>query len=205
VRPYLLAIDPLDPITHYAGSSDGISKSTDGGASWAAVNRGLRLSRRSSSAGDIGVIAIDAANPGTVYAVTEDGVYKTTNGGADWAPSSAGLPEELCLAELPCRPVARFGEALAIHPTNPNILCLALLNRPDVFKSTDGGATWTVAGRFPRAVGRLLIDPIAPDIIYAMSLDRGGVLKSTDGGADWQAINRGLPHTLVVDLVLARN
>jgi photosystem II stability/assembly factor-like uncharacterized protein/lysophospholipase L1-like esterase len=86
-----VAIDPQTPATLYASSSEwacggggpqdpGVYKSTDGGASWMAVNPRLTT-----------VLAIDAASPTTVYAGTEGGVFKTADGGAHWTAMNEGL------------------------------------------------------------------------------------------------------------------
>jgi photosystem II stability/assembly factor-like uncharacterized protein len=69
-----------------------------------------------------------------------------------------------------------------------------------IFKSTDGGASWTDL-RVPTdsvgdcdeclPVGVLAVDPQRPDTLYAGG--DVGVLKSMDGGASWNAMNSGLP------------
>ena len=67
-----LAIDPQTPSTLYAGTGNGVFRSTDGGASWTAVNSGL-----TSLA--IDTLAIDPQNPSTVFAGTSGGgVFSTT-------------------------------------------------------------------------------------------------------------------------------
>ena len=79
-----LAIDPQTPTTVYAGIwGGGVFKSTNGGASWSAINNGLTE--------NVKVLAIDPQTPSTVYAGTEYGVFKTTNGGANWNAINNGL------------------------------------------------------------------------------------------------------------------
>jgi hypothetical protein len=63
-----------------------------------------------------------------------------------------------------------------------------------VFKSTDSGATWSVAN-LPDLIGTLLIDPRAPTTLYAAPY-RQGVLKSEDSGATWSAIDTGITDIL---------
>jgi hypothetical protein len=53
-----------------------------------------------------------------------------------------------------------------------------------VFKSTDGGATWSSTS-LTRTVWALAIDPQNPNILYAGTERWGRVFKSTDGGATW--------------------
>jgi hypothetical protein len=89
-RVWALAIDPQTPSTVYAGVSpygsnlSGVLKSTDGGASWTAVNNGLppRTVARA--------LAIDPEAPLTLYAGTDGGVFKSTDGGANWSAMNEG-------------------------------------------------------------------------------------------------------------------
>jgi Cep192 domain 4/HYDIN/CFA65/VesB-like, Ig-like domain len=85
--------------------------------------------------------------------------------------------------------------ALAVDPTNSNIV---YLGGPEggVWKTTDGGATWTpLTDNQPSlAIGSIAIDPQNPQTIYAgtgeenfslYNYSGAGVLKSTDGGSTW--------------------
>ena len=81
-----LAIDPDMPDTLYAGVyGGGVWKSTNGGASWRAVNTGLTDTF-------VSALAIDPDTPTTLYAGTGyGGVFKSTNGGGDWSGLNTGL------------------------------------------------------------------------------------------------------------------
>ncbi|HEY5995662.1 MAG TPA: hypothetical protein VIU29_01510, partial [Candidatus Deferrimicrobiaceae bacterium] len=63
-----------------------------------------------------------------------------------------------------------------------------------VYKSTDGGASWSAANRgLAELYGYpLVVDPAVPSTVYVGSLWHG-VYKSIDGGASWSAANSGLP------------
>ena len=65
---YTLAIDPGTPSTLYAGTYNGVFKSTDAGATWEALNTGW-------SGPPVSALAIDPAAPGRLYAGTEGGVF----------------------------------------------------------------------------------------------------------------------------------
>src|SRR5262249_10805867 len=54
-----LVLDPSDPQTIYAGATGGLSKSTDGGATWQRLGNGI--------VGQVGSIAVDSLHPGTLY------------------------------------------------------------------------------------------------------------------------------------------
>jgi hypothetical protein len=70
-----------------------------------------------------------------------------------------------------------------------------------VFKSTDGGESWTAinTGLTSTSVNALAITPSTPVILYAgtSSGGRGSVFKSADGGASWTAVNTGLTDTVM--------
>src|SRR5437870_7952575 len=79
-----LAIDPRSPSTLYAGTrSGGVFKSTNGGASWSAVNTGLlTILPDNSPPGTVTVtvsaLAIDPLLPSTEYAAVGGTVFKST-------------------------------------------------------------------------------------------------------------------------------
>lgn len=81
--------------------------------------------------------------------------------------------------------------SLAIDRSNPNVIYAGTI--AGVFKSTDGGATWSAfnTGIASRRIAAIAIDPSNPNTIYAGT--DVGVFKSTEGGATWSAINNGLP------------
>src|SRR5438445_13664732 len=86
--------------------------------------------------------------------------------------------------------------ALAIDPLTPTTLYAGTCDR-GLFKSTDGGASWTATGLTNISVSALAIDPKTPTTLYAgaVTVDcatgallppvEAGVFKSTDGGASW--------------------
>jgi photosystem II stability/assembly factor-like uncharacterized protein len=102
-----------------------VFKSVDGGASWRAVNAGLRGSLFHLW---VRVLAIDPATPTMLYAGTADGAFRSANGGASWTAIGAGLD-------------GPFVTALAIDPMRPGTL-YAGTGTGGVFKSTDRGASW---------------------------------------------------------------
>ena len=163
--------------TLYAGTQNGVFKSTDAGATWTPTGNG--------PGGFPLAIAVDPTSPQTVYVASAPaGVYKSTNGGASWTPSSSGLTE-LDIA------------ALAIDPRTPATLYagIAGTDNAGMFKSTDAGATWRLANTgFPGVslVEAIPIDPQNPSTLYA-AVDSFGVFKSTNGGASWTFTTQSIP------------
>jgi len=83
----VLVVDPQTPATVYAGTHQGVSKSTDGGAHWTFNMTGIE-----SVGGGVSAVAIDPQAPTTLYAATLGaGVFRSTDGGQSWTPFNAGL------------------------------------------------------------------------------------------------------------------
>jgi len=100
--------------------------------------------------------------------------------------------------------------AITVHPTNQNVIYLGTA-QGGVWRSTDGGATWTPLFDRQAALGigepgGIAIDPTNPDVIYVGTSGRvggnepdtihqptAGLFKSTDAGASWIALGSGYP------------
>jgi photosystem II stability/assembly factor-like uncharacterized protein len=219
-----LAIDPSSPQIMYAGTADGNSqtvsgvfKSTDGGRNWTAQKKGLT---------GIAVIAlaIDPLSPQSLYVISNGmsndwGVFKSSDGAGSWTALKKGLPE--VPVQNPVDPSTwPVFTHLALAPSSSQTVYVGTV-RAGVFKSTDGGNSWTAAAnkglpeesarawaidpsllRPPSdranvrggfmAVEALAADPSSPSTVY-VGTGLAGVFKSTDGGSNWTAVNKGLP------------
>ena len=176
----VVKIHPTTPTTVYVGTYySGIFKSTDAGATWATMSRGLPSIPVSGMPFPISDIAFDPIDPTIMYAVASEssssrpgnGLYKTTNGGQTWAL----LGPELRL------------DAVAVCPTNP----LLMYTGGDALrKSTDGGNTWTQLFTGPVTV--VAFHPTTPNTVFVGcygacegDANNRGIWKTTDGGATW--------------------
>ncbi len=158
-----LVLDPVNRTTLYAGTIRGVFKTADGGANWAPASSGL--SSGLPFGPDILALAIDPTNPGTLYAGTLSSgavAYKTTNGGAGWQRSDNGLRIEINGVNA-LSPPASF----AIDPLAASTVYAG--NAQGVFKSVDGGATWSLSseGVSSRTVTALAVNPANPPILFA--------------------------------------
>ncbi|HEV2179341.1 MAG TPA: glycosyl hydrolase, partial [Gemmatimonadaceae bacterium] len=198
---------PGDPNIYYAGAaSGGVWKTTDGGAHWNPIFDDQPVQ-------SIGSIAVAPSDPNVVYVGTGEpyirshisvgwGMFKSTDAGKSW--SRAGLENTGRISRI------------AIDPSDPNRLFVAALGtaygpEPDrgVFRSTDGGKTWTKVLFVNDSTGAVdvLFDPKNPSILYASTWQiavhtwgresggaGSGLWKSTDGGATWNRLTgHGLP------------
>jgi photosystem II stability/assembly factor-like uncharacterized protein len=91
--------------------------------------------------------------------------------------------------------------AIAVHPTNPDIIYLS--TRETIYKSRHGGQTWTPMreGLEQAQVISLAIDPTLSSTVYAGTFATA-VYKSSDGGQRWRPANIGLKgHVSVVNAI----
>ena len=157
--------------------------------------------------GRIDDLAIDERNPSTIYVgAASGGVWKTINAGTTWTPI------------FDRQGVASIGD-IAITPGHADLVWVGTgepNNRQSstfgdgVYKSLDGGRTWTHMGlRDTQHIGRVIIDPVDPDTVYVAALGRlwgpnneRGVFKTTDGGRTWTNVKFIDQDTGFVDMVM---
>lgn len=172
-----MTMDPQDSSTLYglaAGPVSGIFKSTDGAASWNAVNSGLPPTP--NGAFHVISLVIDPQDSSTAYAGTWSGLFKTTDGGVSWNAAPPGLTTP---------GIAPIG-ALAINAQNSKTIYASSTGpQAGVYKTTDGAANWSAINSGLRAISisRLTNDPQNPATLYANAGD--GIFKTDDGGINW--------------------
>ncbi len=161
-----LLIDEANPGSLFLGSQGGVSFSPDGGQTWEPRNTGL-------SGQPVNFVAKDSTDPNGLFTGTATRLYRSGDRGITWSP----------IPNSPTR-VAR----LMFHPNNPQLV-LAQRSGPSpegtsIFKSRDGGATWSPSGAgIPAAV--LIdsaLDPERPNTVYAAGT---GFYTSADFGDTW--------------------
>lgn len=101
-------------------------------------------------------------------------------------------------AAAEARPLPAFGAVESLAYDGSAILLAA----GGLWRSEDGGATWTGLPQLPGGVvSALATHPERPGTVYAAQAD--GVLRSDDGGATWQEAEAGLPEAPVEALAIA--
>jgi photosystem II stability/assembly factor-like uncharacterized protein len=140
--------------------------------------------------GRIDDFAVVESNPSMIFAATASGgLWKTVNNGTTWEPVFDNESH------------SSIGD-VAIVQSNPDIVWAGTgepNNRQSsswgngIYKSTDGGKTWTNVGlKDSHHIGRIVIDPKNPDVVYVAALGHlwganaeRGLYKTTDGGKTW--------------------
>jgi photosystem II stability/assembly factor-like uncharacterized protein len=176
-----ITFHPTDPNTIFVGApSGGVWKSTDNGATWAEFSGGLTRLGVSS-------IVIDPNTPSTMYIGTGDrdggdapgyGVWRSTDGGISWHSHNNGMGN-ITVNEL------------IMDPTDSNtMLAASYYNDGRTYKTTNGGANWSISNASGFTIKDLAYHPTNSNIVYASG---SSVSKSTDGGATWSSIPTGIP------------
>ena len=155
------------------------------------------------------ITAIDAvtANPNILYVgAASGGVWKSENGGSAWQPVGDALPTQ------------NIG-AVAIQQSNPAVVWVgtgegnprnSMNLGQGIFKSIDGGKTWTGMGlEATKTIHRILIHPDRPEVVFAGAMgdpftpdEHRGLYRTRDGGQTWERILFTNDQSGVADLVM---
>ena len=157
--------------------------------------------------GRVADVVAAPSDPTIVYVgAATGGVWKSTNGGLSFAPI------------FDDQPVAAIG-ALAVHPTDPNVLWVgtgeanprnSVSVGNGVYRTRDGGDNWEYLGLDgTERISRILLDPTNPDVAFVAALGREwgenperGVFRTRDGGRTWEKILYVDEKTGAADLVM---
>ncbi len=201
------AVVESNPSIMYTGfASAGVWKTVNGGVTWIPVfdNQAVH---------SIGDITLAPSDPSIVWVGTGEpnnrqssswgnGVYRSMDAGKTWI--HLGLSDTHHIGRI------------AVHPADPNTAYVAALGRlwgPNkergVYKTTDGGKTWSQALFLNEDTGvvDIAMDHHSPNTLYAAAYQRrrtaygysgggphGGLYKTTDGGVTWTKLTKGLPE-----------
>jgi photosystem II stability/assembly factor-like uncharacterized protein len=198
-------------VYYFGGVAGGVWKTADGGANW------KPMFDKQHSTSSIGAIAVAPSDHNTIYAGSGesalrgnitygDGVYKSVDGGRNWR--NVGLRD------------TRHIGALIVNPDNPDIVFVAAVGHAygpnaerGVFRTTDGGKTWTKVLYKDENTGAIdiVFDPHNPNTLFAALWqvrrqpwffssggEGSGLYRSTDGGTTWQQLKgHGLPDGIL--------
>ena len=202
-----IAVAESDPNVVYVGTGehavrgqsssygDGVYKSTDAGKTWSRI--GLEATRQ------IAAVRVHPSNPDLVYVAAQGdrwkgtpdrGVYRSADGGRTWTQVLKG------------QNATSGANDLSMDATNPRILYAAFWDHQRVpwqvrsggpgsgiWKSTDGGDTWTrLTSGLPAVMGKIgvSVSPANPERVYAIvEAEKGGLYRSDDAGKTWRVLS----------------
>jgi protein kinase-like protein len=191
---------------HVAISAGGVYATDDGGCTWRAQNRGIRVMFQPEKYPEFGQcvhkIAMHPARPDRLFLQNHWGLYRSEDGGESWKDIANGVPSD-------------FGFAIVMHPHNPDCAYIVPVESdefrctPDgrlrVYRTRNAGASWEPLMRgLPqkRAYETVLRDAMTVDSIDPHGLyfgTRSGQLYgSCDEGKTWNRILEGLPAVVCV-------
>jgi photosystem II stability/assembly factor-like uncharacterized protein len=200
-----VVLSPHDPDTVYLGYQY-VYRSTDRGDTWERISPDLTgndpqqmLPRSSSEIPYQTIVALEESPrvKGLIYAGTDDGkLHVTTDAGKTWTQLTAHVPTR------------KWYSRVVPSQHSDNTLYVTQRGREDddfapyIYKSTDGGRTFTsIVANIPAGPANVIReDPTDPNILYVGT--DFGVFITTDGGTHWQVLGGNLPSTQVSDLAV---
>ncbi|MGE0393797.1 MAG: WD40/YVTN/BNR-like repeat-containing protein [Vicinamibacterales bacterium] len=206
---HTIVLDPTNPKRMYiAISAAGAFRTDDGGATWTAINKGLRSEHIPDQDAEVGHcvhrIAMHPSKPETLFMQKHWDVLRTDDAGAQWRDVGGNLPTD-------------FGFVIDVHAHEPETVYVVPIKSdsehypPDgklrVYRSRTGGNEWQeLAKGLPErdCYVNVLRDAMAVDRLDACGVyfgtTGGQVYCSPDGGDTWSAIVRDLPPVLSVEV-----
>jgi len=204
---HTIVLDPGNAQRMYVAiSAGGVYRTDDGGGTWTAQNRGIRVMFMPSKYPEFGQcvhkIAMHPARPERLFLQNHWGLYRSDDYAENWKDIANGVPSD-------------FGFAVVMHPKNPDCVYIVPVDSDEfrctcegrlrVYRTRNAGASWEPLMRgLPqkRAYETVLrdamtADPLDPVGIY-FGTRSGQLYGSTDEGRTWKKILDGLPSVVCV-------
>ena len=199
--------DPVRPERIYvAVSAGGVYRTDDGGSTWKACNKGIRVVHQPERYPEFGQcvhkMVLHPARPERLYLQNHWGLYRSDDGAESWQDIAGGVPSD-------------FGFAMAMHPHDAD--CVYILpvesdefrctpdGRLRVYRTRNAGASWEPLPRgLPQkqAYETVLRDAMAVDTLDPAGVyfgtRSGQIFGSSDEGRTWKRILAGLPSIVSV-------
>jgi len=173
--------DAMNPPVLYAGTSLGPFRSDDGGDTFAPIHHGYRGTQ-------VNDLAIDAEGRLLVATINTVGLFRSISPGV-YQIISDTLPRDAAAAL----------SAVAAAPNDPEFYVVAAFgDSHGIFRTTDGGGSWTrasVPGVFAGQRARIVFAPSDARRVYAVmpNSPTPGLYRSTDGAQSFERLSPNLP------------
>jgi photosystem II stability/assembly factor-like uncharacterized protein len=165
---FSLAQAPSDAKILYAGTWEGVYRSTDAGTTWKSISP-----PGSQEIHEVESLAVDPADPNIVYAGTWHLPWKTDDGGNSWKSIKDGLIDDSDVFSI------------IIDPQSPQTVFLSACS--GIYKSENAGELFQKIQGIPKTAQRtrvLMQDPAHREVVYAGTTE--GLYKTVDGGKTFQ-------------------
>jgi serine/threonine protein kinase len=204
---HTVLLDPSDNQRMYVAiSSGGVYRTSDGGLTWTAQNRGIRAVTMPDRYPEFGQcvhkIALHPSHPERLFLQNHWGLYRSDDYAENWVDIANGVPSD-------------FGFAMLMHPRNPDCAYIvpvesdefrcACDGRLRVYRTRNRGGSWEPLSRgLPQ---KRAYETVLRDAMTADSLDPAGIYFGTrsgqlfgsrDEGRTWGRILEGLPSVVCV-------
>ena len=204
---HTIVLDPTDANRMYiAISSGGVYRTSDGGRTWTAQNRGIRAMFMPNKNPEFGQcihkVVMHPARPERLFLQNHWGLYRSDDAGENWKDIGNGLPSD-------------FGFAMAVHPRNPDCVYIIPVESDEfrcscdgrlrVYRTRNAGASWEpLSHGLPQ---KLAFETVLRDALTTDSLNPAGIYFGTrsgqlfgsrDEGKSWQKLLDGFPSITCV-------
>lgn len=193
-----------------AVSAGGVYRTADGGATWAAANKGIRAEFMPDKFPEFGQcvhkIAAHPKKPERLFLQNHWGLYRSDDAGGSWKDVANGVPSD-------------FGFGMAAHPHDPNTVYIVPLESDGfrcvptaklrVYRTQNAGKSWEPLTKgLPQknAYETVLRDGLCTDVLNPagvyLGTRSGKVFASASEGASWKCIAETLPPVVCVKAVV---
>ncbi|MFZ1085628.1 MAG: transcriptional regulator [Terracidiphilus sp.] len=176
------AQSPSNPEMLFAGTLDGVYRSSDSGATWTLISP-----PGSQEIHEVESLAIDPLDPEVIYAGTWHLPWKTIDGGKSWQSIKAGIIDDSDVFSI------------IIDPASPRTVFASACS--GIYKSLDAGGLFSAIKGIPSSARRTRVlkkDPLQFNVVYAGTTE--GLFKSVDGGTSFQRMTG--PEVIVNDIFI---
>ena len=207
-------VDPRDSRHLYLGvSSGGVFESTDAGADWAPINKGVRADFQPDPNLEYGhdphCVRFAGTDPDRLYQQNHCGLFRLDRPSRQWTDIGAGMPSK----------VGYVGFPMVTHPADPDSAWIFPMDgtdvwprtapggKPAVYRTRDAGRSWRrLATGFPTAQAWWTVkrqamtrDDRDPVGLY-LGTTAGEIWGSRDEGGTWRCLARHLPAIQAVEV-----